>query len=191
MVHPNSELRYINDQIGYGVVATRLIPRGTITWVGDVLDQVVTPAQIEQIAPTLRPLFEKYSWINGRGQSILCWDHARFINHSCEASCLSAGFDFEIAVRDILPGEEFRKGSTSRNRRLIPSWRGINRRLRDVEPFRTFPMPLRLRPLPRPCPPGRLPAVRPRVGSNCEFGLSTHSNCGTASLAARDGQVGG
>ncbi len=106
MVHPNSELRYINDQIGYGVVATRLIPRGTITWVGDVLDQVVTPAQIEQIAPTLRPLFEKYSWINGRGQSILCWDHARFINHSCEASCLSAGFDFEIAVRDILPGEE-------------------------------------------------------------------------------------
>ncbi|HYR83247.1 MAG TPA: SET domain-containing protein-lysine N-methyltransferase [Terriglobia bacterium] len=92
--------------IGYGVVATRLIPRGTITWVADGLDHVFTTAQIEDIAPMLRPLVEKYSWTNGKGQSILCWDHARFINHSCEASCLSAGFDFEIAVRDIFPGEE-------------------------------------------------------------------------------------
>jgi hypothetical protein len=106
MVHPDSELRYINDEIGYGVVATRLIPRGTITWVGDMFDQSFSPAQIQQIQPMLKPLFEKYSWVNGSGQAILCWDHARFINHCCEASCLSAGFNFEIAVRDIHPGEE-------------------------------------------------------------------------------------
>jgi hypothetical protein len=38
---------------------------------------------------------------------LLCWDHGRFVNHSCEANCLSAGWaDFEIAVRDILPGEQ-------------------------------------------------------------------------------------
>ena len=29
MIHPHSELRSINDAIGQGVVATRLIPRGT------------------------------------------------------------------------------------------------------------------------------------------------------------------
>jgi hypothetical protein len=106
MVHPDCELRYINDDIGYGVVATRSIPRGTITWVGDALDQLFTQGQMERLTPMLRPLVEKYSWVNGRGQAVLCWDHARFINHSCEATCLSAGFDFEIAVRDILPGEE-------------------------------------------------------------------------------------
>src|SRR5262249_35167952 len=36
----------------------------------------------------------------------LCWDHGRFVNHSCEPSCRSTGFDLEIAVRDILPGEQ-------------------------------------------------------------------------------------
>ena len=106
MVHPHSELRYINEKIGYGVVATRLIPRGTITWVADPLDQVLTPEEVERIPPVLQPLLEKYSWINGKGLTVLCWDHARFINHSCEATCLSPGFDFEIAVRDILPGEQ-------------------------------------------------------------------------------------
>jgi uncharacterized protein len=106
MVHPHSELRYINEKIGYGVVATRLIPRGTITWVADPLDQVFTPEEVERIPPVLQPLLEKYSWINGKGLTVLCWDHARFINHSCEATCLSPGFDFEFAVRDILPGEQ-------------------------------------------------------------------------------------
>ena len=106
MVHPDSSLRYINDQIGYGVVATRLIPRGSITWVLDDLDQVFTPVKAARIAEPLKPLLEKYSFVDAKGQSILCWDHARFINHSCDPSCLSTGFDFEIAVRDIHPGEE-------------------------------------------------------------------------------------
>ena len=41
VLHPSSELRYINPSIGYGVFATRFIPKGTITWVFDELDQVV------------------------------------------------------------------------------------------------------------------------------------------------------
>ena len=32
MIHPSTELRFINDEIGYGVVATRFIPKGTIVW---------------------------------------------------------------------------------------------------------------------------------------------------------------
>lgn len=48
----------------------------------------------------------KYSYVNGRAERILCWDHGRFVNHSCAATCLSPGFDFEIAVRDIAAGEE-------------------------------------------------------------------------------------
>ena len=106
MVHPDSALRYINDEIGFGVVATKRIPRGSITWVLDDLDQVLTPAGASRINDFLKPSLEKYSFMDAQGNLILCWDHARFINHSCEPTCLNSGFDFEVAVRDIEPGEE-------------------------------------------------------------------------------------
>jgi hypothetical protein len=48
----------------------------------------------------------KYGYTDRHGKTILCWDHARFMNHSCEATCLSAGYDFEVAVRDVRAGEE-------------------------------------------------------------------------------------
>jgi hypothetical protein len=106
VVHPDSALRYINDEIGFGVVATKRIPRGSITWVLDDLDQVLTPAGASRINDFLKPSLEKYSFMDAQGNLILCWDHARFINHSCEPTCLNSGFDFEVAVRDIEPGEE-------------------------------------------------------------------------------------
>jgi hypothetical protein len=106
MVHPDTELRHINKEIGYGVVATRFIPRGTITWVSDSLDRAFPPGFEQTLNPVLRHLFDKYAYMNGDGESILCWDHARFINHSCEATSLSPGFDFEIAVRDVQAGEQ-------------------------------------------------------------------------------------
>jgi hypothetical protein len=106
MVHPDTELRHINDKVGYGVVATHFIPRGTITWASDVLDQKFQPSFQRTLAPILRELVEKYSYVNAAGESVLCWDHARFINHSCDATSLSPGFDFEIAVRDIQAGEQ-------------------------------------------------------------------------------------
>lgn len=106
MLHPDTELRFINPTIGYGVFATRLIPAGTITWARDELDQVFTPPQVSARAPHLREILDRYCFYDGEGNWILCWDLARFVNHSCDANCLSAGFDFEIAVRDIHPGEE-------------------------------------------------------------------------------------
>lgn len=39
MIHPHTELKHINNEVGYGVVATKFIPAGTITWVLDKLDQ--------------------------------------------------------------------------------------------------------------------------------------------------------
>lgn len=106
MIHPHSELRFINPDIGFGVVATRFIPKGTITWVLDPLDQVVTPAREAELSATLRDYLDTYSYQNGRGERILCWDHARFVNHSCEPTSLAPGFDLEMAVRDIHPGEQ-------------------------------------------------------------------------------------
>lgn len=106
MIHPDTELLHVNDHIGYGVFATRLIPRGTITWVRDRLDQAFTPTQVAAMGPEYRAILDKYSFVDARGLYVLCWDHSRFFNHACDANCLSAGYDFEVAVRDIQPGEE-------------------------------------------------------------------------------------
>jgi uncharacterized protein len=106
MIHPNSELRFVSPIIGSGVFATRFIPQGTITWVGDPLDQVISDEVACGFGPLVSQVLEKYSYKNRKGERILCWDHARFVNHSCNPTCLAPGFDFEIAVRDILAGEE-------------------------------------------------------------------------------------
>ena len=106
VIHPNSELRFVSPSIGYGLFATRLIPRGSITWAADPLDQTISARQLDSLPPMVKTHALKYSYVNGTGDRILCWDHARFINHSCAATCLSPGFDFEIAVRDIQAGEE-------------------------------------------------------------------------------------
>lgn len=106
MVHPNTELRFVSPQIGWGVFATRLIPRGTIVWALDAIDQRFTPDQVAALPAYAQRQLHIYSYIDGAGRHILCWDHARFFNHSCNANCLSVGYDFELAVRDILPGEE-------------------------------------------------------------------------------------
>lgn len=106
MIHPDSELRFISQEMGYGLFATKAIPRGTITWVGDALDQIVSAERFAAMPESLRAQTVKYSYVNGRGERILCWDHGRFVNHSCAANCLSPGFDFEIAIRDITAGEE-------------------------------------------------------------------------------------
>ena len=105
MIHPDTALRLVNDTIGYGLFATRLIPKGTFTWVHDELDQIVDPRLEFGLPPALAALLHKYSYLEPRGR-VLCWDHGRFVNHSCAPNCRSTGFDLEIAVRDIRPGEE-------------------------------------------------------------------------------------
>lgn len=104
MLHPHTELRYIGPEVGYGVFATRRIPRGTITWVQDRLDQVINPN--DPNFADYPPGLERYSFRNNQGNYVLCWDLARFVNHNCQPNCLSPGMDFEIAVRDIEVDEE-------------------------------------------------------------------------------------
>jgi hypothetical protein len=106
MMHPHTELRFINATIGHGVVATRFIPRGTVTWVRDPLDQTFTRDQLGALHPSYRATMDKYTFVDALGHHVLCWDLARYMNHSCAPTCLSAGYDFEVAVRDVLPGEE-------------------------------------------------------------------------------------
>ncbi len=106
MLHPSTRLSWISDAVGYGVRATRRIPKGTILWALDPLDRVFGPQEVQAFGEALWPVLETYSYVNGSGKRVLCWDHGRFMNHSCEPVSLSPGVDFELAVRDIEEGEE-------------------------------------------------------------------------------------
>lgn len=106
MMHPNTELRFISEQIGHGVVATHDIPRGSITWAQDKLDREFTPKQVQALGFPYVDLLDKYCFRNQQGRWILCWDHARFVNHSFNSNCLTTAYNFEVAIRDIRAGEE-------------------------------------------------------------------------------------
>lgn len=106
MIHPHTELRFISDKIGHGVVATKFIPKGTITWALDKLDRIFTPKQVSEMGPMYQDTMNKYSYRNPDGNHVFCWDNARFVNHSSNSNCITTAYDFEIAVHDIHPGEE-------------------------------------------------------------------------------------
>ena len=106
MIHPDTEVRFISEEVGYGIVATKLIPEGTITWVQDELDLVYTPQQVEKMLPHTQEMIDKFTFRNNKGNYVMCWDTAKYVNHSFNSNCLSTAYDFEIAIRDIQPGEE-------------------------------------------------------------------------------------
>lgn len=106
MIHPATRLQFINQAVGFGVVATGLIPKGTITWVQDPLDQVIHPGEIGNLPDLLHPGLDRFTFRNSTGNLVLCWDTARYMNHCCSPSCMGTDYGFELAVRDILPGEE-------------------------------------------------------------------------------------
>lgn len=105
MIHPATELRPVNARIGYGVFATAPIPAGTITWVRDRFDQSFAVGAARELPEILHRALLRYAYRDTDGSYVLCWDHARFNNHSCAPACRTVR-DFDIAVRDIPAGGE-------------------------------------------------------------------------------------
>jgi len=108
MMHPDTELRFVDDEVGYGVFATALLRRGTITWVRDDFDILLTRERFDGLDPIYRPLADKYAYRDAEGVYVLCWDIAKYVNHSCDPNCLGGRAEFEVAVRDVPAGEELR-----------------------------------------------------------------------------------
>ena len=106
MIHSDTEVKFISPEKGYGVVATKLIPKGTITWALDKLDRLFTPEQLGKFHGKYYELLITYCYRDRKGNFILCWDNGRFVNHSFNSSCITTCYDFELAVKDIQPGEE-------------------------------------------------------------------------------------
>ncbi len=106
MLHPHTEVRFINPQIGSGIFASRPIPRGTIVWVQDRFDRVFTEAEVRQFEPVYQEILERYCFRNREGFWIFCWDLTRYINHSFNANCIATPYGCELAVRNIASGEQ-------------------------------------------------------------------------------------
>ncbi len=106
MIHPATELRLVNPQVGYGVFASRFIPMGSLVYVKDPLEIHLSPERYASLDEESRKVAEKYSFIEPGGNRVLSWDSAKYVNHSCRPNTMSTAWGFEIAVRDIEAGEE-------------------------------------------------------------------------------------
>lgn len=124
MIHPDTEIRFISEEVGYGVVATKFIPAGTITWVLDKLDREFSPRDFKEMEPLYQSILDTYTYRNSKGHFVLCWDHGRYVNHSFNSNCLTTAYDFEVAIRDIQPGEQLTDDYGYLN--ISEPFRGIN-----------------------------------------------------------------
>jgi len=106
MIHPKTELKFINNEIGYGVIATDFIPAGTIIWVLDRLDREFSPLEFQSMEPIYQEILDTYTFRNNKGNLVLCWDNGRYVNHSFNSNCLTTAYDFEVSIRDIHRGEQ-------------------------------------------------------------------------------------
>ncbi len=106
MIHPDTDLCWINAEIGHGVRVTGRIPKGTLTWVRCALDRVLTRADVDALGPLYRPFVDRYAYVDHLGRQILCWDAGRHVNHHCDANSRALGLEAQIAIRDIEEGEE-------------------------------------------------------------------------------------
>lgn len=106
MMHPDTELRLVDERVGYGVFATRAIPRGTIVWILCRFDRILSAAEVADLPEAYQRIVGRYGYIAGDGQYVLCWDHGRYVNHSCDPAMLGVGAELEVAVRDIAAGEQ-------------------------------------------------------------------------------------
>ena len=106
MMHPDTELRLVSETMGYGVFVTRPIPMGTVVYVRDTLDIAIAPNDPRITDPVLADTIEKYTYIEPDGTRVLGWDISKYVNHCCHPSTLTTGYGFEVAIRDLHPGDE-------------------------------------------------------------------------------------
>lgn len=106
MMHPHTRVQPISEQIGVGVVATRLIPVGTAVYQTDMLDIRIAPNDPRLQDATMAEHIETYTYLDPDGTRVMCWDIGKYVNHSCDSNTLTTGWGFQIALRDIQPGEE-------------------------------------------------------------------------------------
>jgi len=106
MIHPDTEVRHVNEIVGCGVFATCSIPVGTIIWAPDSLDRFFTHSQVCRWPEAVREATMRYMYRDRKGRYVLGWDHARYVNHSFTPNCIITPLGFTLVVRAIAVGDQ-------------------------------------------------------------------------------------
>ena len=98
---------------GTGLFADQFIPQGSVIWkFTPGFDLRVTPEELKPLSEPARESFLKHCYVSRRSTHyVLCFDNARFFNHSDHPNVLDSDSPeseegIDIAARDIYPGEE-------------------------------------------------------------------------------------
>ena len=97
---------------GFGVYAAAPIPKGTPVWRFERgLDMAFDPGIVETLPEHVRAFFSHYGYLDRNVKRIiLCFDDARFVNHSDTPNVATDyaqdHYGLDVALRDIAAGEE-------------------------------------------------------------------------------------
>jgi SET domain-containing protein len=97
---------------GFGVYAAGLIPKGTPVWRFERgLDMEFDPGIVETLPEHVRTFFSHYGYLDRNVKRIiLCFDDARFVNHSDTPNVVTDyaqdAYGLDVALRDMAAGEE-------------------------------------------------------------------------------------
>jgi uncharacterized protein len=91
---------------GMGVFAAEPLKAGTRVWVFNaVIDQEITPAELEMLPDVARRIALSRGFASSDGRTILSRDNGVFLNHSDEPNT-QVDEEGSVAARDIAMGEE-------------------------------------------------------------------------------------
>lgn len=98
---------------GIGLFANQFIPKGTPVWKFQPgFDLKFGQSELGKLSRPAREQFLKYAYLNPEtNKYVLCFDDARFFNHSEHPNCLDVGAPDDeegivVAAKDIQEGEE-------------------------------------------------------------------------------------
>jgi SET domain-containing protein len=97
---------------GFGVFAVAPIPKGTLVWrFAPGLDMEFEADVVDTLPQHVRQFFAHYGYLDKNlKRVVLCFDDARFVNHSDTPNLLTDyaqdPHGLDVALRDIAAGEE-------------------------------------------------------------------------------------
>lgn len=92
---------------GLGLFAAQPIKVGEIWWSFDPsLDQQKSIQEVERLEPRAKRFWQEYGYQKQDGQLVLCFDHARFVNHSNKPNSTDDDYGNSVAISPIDIGDE-------------------------------------------------------------------------------------